>query len=173
MEIRFLTTDDAAEYWRLRLEALQRDPEAFSSSAEEHQSLSLDDVRARLSSGTGDFFVAGAIDDGCLLGMAGFYRERGPNTRHKGRVWGIYVTPERRGAGLGRRIMQAVLERGAAINGVEQILLSVTATQTAASALYRALGFQSFGCEPGALKVGDRYIDEEYMVLRLKTRGSE
>ena len=47
MEIRFLTPDDAAEYWRLRLEALQRDPEAFGSSAEEHQSLSLEEVGAR------------------------------------------------------------------------------------------------------------------------------
>ena len=167
MEIRFLTPDDADAYWKLRLEALQGDPEAFSSSAEEHQSLSLHEIRARLGSSEGDSFVAGAFDDGCLVGIAGFYREKGPKTRHKGRVWGVYVTPERRGAGLGRRIMRMVLERGAAIDGVEQILLSVTTTQTAASVLYRALGFQSFGREPRALKVRDRFIDEEYMVLRL------
>jgi ribosomal protein S18 acetylase RimI-like enzyme len=168
MEIRFLTSDDAAEYWKLRLEALQRDPEAFGSSAEEHQSLSLEEVRKRLGSGEGEFFVAGAIDDGCLLGMAGFAREKGPKKRHKGWVWGVYVMPERRGAGLGHRIMEAVLKRSAAIEGVEQVLLSVATTQAAASALYRALGFQSFGCEPRALKVGERFIDEEYMVLRLK-----
>jgi GNAT superfamily N-acetyltransferase len=33
-------------------------------------------------------------------------------------VWGVYVTPEKRGAGLGRRIMEAVLKRGAAIDGL-------------------------------------------------------
>ena len=60
------------------------------------------------------------------------------------------------------------LKRGAAIDGAEQVVLSVATPQAAASALYRALGFQSFGCEPRALKVGERFIDQEYVVLRLK-----
>ena len=111
MEIRCLTSDDAAAYWKLRLEALQSDPEAFGSSAEEHQSLSLEEVRCRLGSGEGGFFVADAIDDGRLLGMAGFAREKSPKKRHKGWGWGVYVTPERRGAGLGRRIMEALETR--------------------------------------------------------------
>ena len=87
MEIRFLTTDDAGEWRRLRLEALQRDPEAFSTSLEEYQSLSLDEVKRRLWSDP-DAFQVGALDEGRLMGMAGFYRERGPKLRHKGRVWG-------------------------------------------------------------------------------------
>src|SRR5271157_1811055 len=62
MEIRFLNGGDAGEYWRLRLEALQGDPEAFSSSAEEHQSLSLDEVGRRLGSDGADSFVVGAFD---------------------------------------------------------------------------------------------------------------
>jgi len=171
MEIRFLHGGDASEYWRLRLEALQGDPEAFSSSAEEHQSLSLEEVRKRLGSGEADFFVVGAFDDGCLIGTAGFYREKGPKVRHKGRVWGVYVTPEKRGRGIGRKIMQTLVERAAGIEGVDQILLSVTTTQSAAAHLYRSLGFGSFGCEPRALKIGDRFIDEEYMVLRVKRPG--
>jgi hypothetical protein len=65
MEIRFLTADDAAEWWRLRLESLERDPEAFSASAEDHQSLKLEDVRSRLGSGGDNFFVAGAIGRPC------------------------------------------------------------------------------------------------------------
>jgi len=49
------------------------------------------------------------------------------------------------------------------------VLISVVATQRAAAGLYRSLGFELFGCEPRALLVGGRYIDEQYMVLRLKT----
>ena len=168
MEIRFLSGDDAGEWWRLRLEALQGDPEAFSASAEEHQSLSLDEVKRRLASEAGEMFAAGAFEAGRLMGMAGFYREKGLKTRHKGRVWGVYVTPGARGRGVGRQMMQALLKRGVAIDGIEQVLLSVAATQEAAVNLYRSLGFQSFGCEPRALKIGDRFIDEEYMVLRVK-----
>ena len=68
--------------------------------------------------------------------------------------------------------MQTLLERGSAIEGVEQVLLSVAATQTSAIHLYRSLAFESFGTEPRALRIGDRYIDEEHMVLRLMNRPS-
>ena len=80
MEIRFLQPDDANEWWRLRLESLQGDPEAFSSSPEDHQSLTLEDVRKRLGSQDADFFVVGALEDGRVIGMAGFYREKGRKT---------------------------------------------------------------------------------------------
>ena len=172
MEIRFLTSDDASQWWRLRLEALQSDPEAFSASAEEHQSLSLDEVKMRLGEGNAEQFVVGAFHDGHLRGMAGFYREKGIKSRHKARVWGVYLTKQSRGQGIGRHMMQTLLERGRSIEGVEQILISVSTTQTAAMDLYRSLGFQSFGREPRALRIGDRLIDEEYMVLLL-TRGDQ
>lgn len=177
MEIRFLTTNDASEYWRIRLDALEGDPEAFSSSAEEHRSLSIDEVRRRLGAdGSGDFFVVGAFElggfgkDGLagkarLVGTAGFYREKGPKVRHKGHIWGVYVAPAHRGAGIGKKMMLLALQRGAAVDGIEQVMLSVAATQTAANKLYRSLGFEPFGREPRALKIGERFIDEEYFIL--------
>jgi ribosomal protein S18 acetylase RimI-like enzyme len=164
VEIRFLTPDDAGEWKRLRVEALECDPEAFSASLEEYRSLSVDEVKQRLWS-AGDSLVVGAFHQERLLGMAGFYREKGPKTRHKGRVWGVYVTPEARGKRVGRRMMETLLERCAGIDGIEQILLSVATTQVAAVSLYRSLGFEPFGREPRALKIGHRFIDEEYMVL--------
>ena len=165
MDIRVLTPDDADEWWRLRLESLAGDPEAFSASVEDHQSLKQDDVRKRLDSDQAGFFVVGAFEDDRLQGMAGFHRERGLKTQHKGRVWGVYVTPAARGKGVGRKLMKTVLERGTAIEGVEHILISVATTQMAAIKLYRSLGFEFFGREPHALKIGDRFIDEEHMVL--------
>jgi ribosomal protein S18 acetylase RimI-like enzyme len=167
LEIRLLTPDDASEWWRLRQESLQQDPEAFSSSPEDRQSLSADDVRQRLSNPAG-FFIVGAFDDRRLVGMSGFHREAGAKSRHKGGVWGVYVAPEWRGKGLGRRMMETLLEHAAKIEGVEQILIAVTVTQTAASTLYRSLGFEPFGIEPRAVKVGDRYFDEEHMLLIIR-----
>jgi ribosomal protein S18 acetylase RimI-like enzyme len=167
MEIRFLTTDDASEWLRLRLEALKHDPAAFSASLEEYESLSVEEVKRRLWSST-DAFVVGATEGGRLIGMAGFYREQGSKSRHKGRVWGVYVSPAVRGKGIGRGMMRKLMERGTRVNGVEQLLISVTSTQTAAIKLYRSLGFEPFGREPRALKVGGEFIDEEYMALRLE-----
>jgi ribosomal protein S18 acetylase RimI-like enzyme len=170
-EIRYLTGNDASEYWKLRLEALEGDPEAYSASALEHRSLTLEEVRKRLGSEGGDQFVVGAVQGGRLIGTAGFYREKNLKIRHKGRIWGVYVTPTRRGTGVGKRMLQTILKRADEMNGLEQVLLSVAATQTAAFRLYCAMGFKLFGCEPRALRIGDRFIDEQYLVLRLKNDG--
>ncbi len=51
--------------------------------------------------------------------------------------------------------------------GLEQIVLAVTAHNTVARSLYTSLGFQTYGLERHALKLGDRYLDEELMVLWL------
>lgn len=63
--------------------------------------------------------------------------------------------------------MDRLLERAAVVAGLEQVLLSVARTQEAAIRLYRSLGFEPYGCEPRALKVGNRFIDEEHMILQL------
>lgn len=44
-----------------------------------------------------------------------------------------------------------------------QLMLSVNAENLPAKRLYTSHGFQSFGLEPRAMKVGDRFYDEEHM----------
>jgi len=171
IEIRILTADDVEAYWHCRQEALERDPEAFSSSVEDHLKLSREEILRRLTADPANNFVFGVFVGGKLRGTAGFVRESQPKSRHKGRIWGVYLGAELRGQGIGRRMLQTVLERAAKIEGVEQIILSVTTTQSAAIAAYRSLGFTSFGIEPRALKIGDRYVDEEYMILPLPRKA--
>jgi RimJ/RimL family protein N-acetyltransferase len=172
MEIRLLTASDANAYWKVRLEALESEPEAFGSSPEEHRALTEDEVAARISYDPANNFVMAAFSDGHILGTAGFYRDKGFKARHKGHIWGVYVAREARGRGVGRELLRAVLERAAGIAGVEQIMLSVVTGQGAAGNLYRSLGFESYGCERRALKIGDRYVDEENMVLFLNRMWS-
>jgi len=170
MNIRILEESDAVEFSRLRLEALEEDPLAFGSSPEEHRALSLEEIRHRIRPKLGEEFVVGAIAEGALIGNAGFYRHAGVKRRHKGHIWGVYVISAYRGRGIARQLMHALLDHAAGIEGLEQIDLCVTTTQSGAAALYRSLGFEVYGREPRALKVGDRYFGQEHMLLRLKSR---
>jgi len=43
----------------------------------------------------------------------------------------------------------------------------VACDNTAAGALYRSMGFEMYGVERKAIRLGDRYIDEDLLVLFL------
>jgi len=49
--------------------------------------------------------------------------------------------------------------------GIEQVALAVSSQNAGARGLYESLGFEMYGCEKRASKIGDAYVDEELMVL--------
>lgn len=169
MEIRVLTDRDAAKYWYLRLESLQKEPFAFGKSAEEHEATTIENLAARLREMPPDFTL-GAFEDEDLIGMATFIRENGRKDRHKGRIYGVYVNVKHRRKKIGRALIEELLKRVREDSSLEQILISVTTRQEAARQLYRSFGFQPFGIEPRALKIGTEYVDEEHMVLPLSRK---
>jgi ribosomal protein S18 acetylase RimI-like enzyme len=167
VEIRALNEDDVEAFYWLRLEALQQEPRSFTESPIELQKTTPASIAARLRSSPHDNFIIGAFADDQLIGMAGFYRSQGEKTSHRGHIWGVYVNRDWRGQGVARNLLNELLRRARALPGLLQVSLAVGTEQTAARALYESLGFQVYGRDPRAIRVGNDYIDEDLMVLRL------
>jgi RimJ/RimL family protein N-acetyltransferase len=161
IEIRQLTPGDAAVYRSIRLEGLKQSPEAFGSTFEAEFTKPLAWFFERLSSSV----VFGAIIDGKILGVAGFAVRREEKEAHKGLLWGMYVRPEARGAGIARRVVEAIIAY--ARPSVELIQLSVVVGNEQARRLYARLGFVEYGIEKNSLKYGGRYYDEILMAKDL------
>ena len=159
--IRALAADDAALFRDIRLEGLRLNPAEFRYTLAEEQVHDLAWFRARLVDAT----VFGAFRDGNLVGVAGFAAQAGEQVAHKGLLWGMYVRESARGIGVGRALVQRVLDH--AQGKVDLVQLTVVEDNHMAQNLYAALGFATYAVEPDALKRDGRLFNEVLMMRKL------
>jgi RimJ/RimL family protein N-acetyltransferase len=68
---------------------------------------------------------------------------------------------------VARAMLEKVLAQCKTIDGLEEVNLAVGTFNQPARALYKSLGFETYGIEPRAIKIENTYVDEELMVLQL------
>jgi GNAT superfamily N-acetyltransferase len=102
-----------------------------------------------------------------MVGLVALHRAPGIKVRHRGGVGGMYIAPEARGQGIGKALIQTLIERAPTLAHLEEIILAVTVGNSAARSIYLAAGFESAYIEKRYIKVGERYYDIEWMTLRL------
>ena len=161
IELRRLASADASLFREIRLEGLERDPDAFSSTFELESAQPLAFFEQRL----GNSAVFGAFRGSDLVGVAGFRVQSGPKHGHKGLLWGMYVRPGARQTGIGRKLVQAVIAH--AREQVELLQLTVISDNRPARQLYASLGFEEYGIERHAAKYRGEYHDDVLMAKML------
>lgn len=166
IEVRRLLPADAALYRDIRLEALRLSPEAFGSAYATESLQSVEAFADRLTRGA---VILGAFCGGELAGIVGFFAAEGPKQRHKGTLFGMYVRQPARHAGVGRLLVESVLDLAA--QSVELVQLAVVNGNEPAVRLYRSMGFVEYGLEQHALKIDGRYYDDILMAKDLVGRG--
>lgn len=165
MKIRRLEISDAPVYRAFRLRGLREHPDAFTSSFEEETLRPLADTEKRLAASTSEK-LWGAFADGVMAGMVGLSRETRLKNRHKASLVSMYVAEEYSGQGLGRALVDTVLQDAKAW-GVELVILTVTDSNRQAVALYESAGFSSFGTEPDAIRVNGVSLGKTHMYRQL------
>ena len=166
MKIRLLTESDTAIYKPLRLEALKHNPEAFSSSYEEEKDMPIEQTHLRLKAE--HFYTFGAFVEENLVGIATLIVETKKKINHRATIVAVYIHQDYRNAGIGRSLLTELINKAKTMTMIEQIYLTVTASNIPAKQLYHSLGFETYGLEKRAMKMKDIYYDEELMVLFIK-----
>ncbi|HZW55808.1 MAG TPA: N-acetyltransferase [Nitrososphaerales archaeon] len=157
IEVKVLSPERWMEARELRLKALKTDPTAFGSSYEEEESLSETEWRRRM------WNALFAVADDKPVGSITYLFSDKVKSRHIARIYGVYVDPDHRRQGIGKKLLQSALDGIRENKNAVKVQLMVNKEQHAAVKLYEDLGFLTVGQLKKEIKVGERYYDELIM----------
>ena len=163
--IRKLQPHESSSYREVRLSCLKNVPQFFGSTYEEEVLNPKFAFETYIENDSLDHVMFGAFDDRRLIGITGFNRMARQRASHRGEIVQVYVESSYRGQNIGEKLIRRVLEHAFTLEGIEQVQLSVIASNKTAIKLYEKLGFKTFGIQPKYFKVGDSYMDQQFMQL--------
>ncbi len=163
--IRKLQPHESSIYREVRLSCLKNVPQYFGSTYEEEALNPRLMFETFIENGAPDHVMFGAFDEGRLIGITGFNRMARQRAMHRGEIVQVYVDSKYRGQNLGEKLIRRALEYAFTLDGIEQVQLSVIASNQTAIQLYEKLGFKTFGVQPRYFKVEDTYMDQQFMQL--------
>jgi len=159
IEIKILLPERWEEAKRIRLRALQTDPIAFGSSYEEEVRLSEADWKSRMKNA---IFAVSKEEDRAVGTITHTFGDK-IKGKHVARIFGVYVDPEYRRQGLGRKLMERALEVIRKNKEIVKVQLMVNQEQEVAIKLYKSFGFFVVGIMKKEIKFGGKFYDELIM----------
>ena len=165
---RKLKPSEAIDFRRVRLECLRKAPENFGTLYEDEAGKPKLYFEELIEQDLADVFFFGAFSGEDLIGIAGFVRGDRTKTRHRGEIVAMYVDPGFRGQRIGEKLLHALIKAVFALEGVEQVHLTVVADNDSAVRLYERIGFETFGVQKNYFKLGEKYWNQRFMQLEKK-----
>jgi GNAT superfamily N-acetyltransferase len=162
MHVRALTVDDLAAYRALHRFGMRESPHGFVDVDATDAARPDSEVAAMLARGDG----WGAFDGERLVGKLTIDPLPYPSLGHVFWVHAVYVHPDARGSGASGALFRAAIE-DARRRGASRIALWVNGANAPARRLYERLGFSESGRIPQGIKVGDAFVDDVLMTLKL------
>jgi ribosomal protein S18 acetylase RimI-like enzyme len=163
-----LEEEDFVAFVQLRKEALLNEPEAYGPDYATFNATPLIDKEhffERILKYPFSFALGAFTPNETLVAMGCFTSYYTMvKRRHKGTLWGMYVKPEYRGQGIGKKMANLILTAAKQDAGCEQAMITVTPPGSPAQKFYEDLGFIQYGIEYRALKLDSGYIDEVLMM---------
>lgn len=154
-------------YRDLRMQAIQYAPIAFSP-VDQYASYADQDWQAELTRITSlPFSYYFAEDDGKLVGMCGSRLYQEPMYTHNAEVQGLFVHQDSRGTGIGRRLLEAVLQELRELGHVKNVFSEIISSQNASLKLHEELGFATVGKQESLVAYHGLYYDNFLLQLKL------
>lgn len=163
IEIKEIASTEVTQYKIFLAAALENDKESLLITARDNANSPFP------TKDRNDNFTLGAYVKNVLAGVVSFVRdgEDREKLQHKGLISTMYVSPEYRGHGIAKKLLEDVIKRAMTVPGIEQINLIVVSDNSKAKLLYEKFGFKRFGTEPNSIKWEGKYYSEDLMVLQL------
>jgi RimJ/RimL family protein N-acetyltransferase len=155
---------------------LQRYPDAFTSDAATEKDKPPQAFASRLGDAQSGHFMLGAFGaQGQLLGTIAMERDRDvrPQKRHIAHIAAVMVAESAQRLGVAAKLVKRCLELAQANLSLDQLVLTVTASNQHVVRLYERAGFVPYGLLPRAILVEGKYFDKLHMrlALRAATQG--
>ena len=168
LALRELQPSDLHAYKALRDHALAHHEDAFTSDAATEAQRTAQSYAARLGNDNTRAFTLGAFRGDRLVGAVTCDHDARIKVQHIGHVTGMMVHVDEQGRGVGRALIDALIERASADAELHHLTLNVTAGNAVAERLYERSGFVRYGTLPRAIRVGGKFFDKHHMLLNLK-----
>jgi len=162
---------EADDHLRTEIHAVVHDVVAAGGAVGYHSPPSYDRISDWLDTvlklvRNGDAAFAVAVVDGVVRAVGMWRRGSTAVFQHRAEVQQIMAHPSARGLGLGRLVMEGLVENARA-QGLEILMLGVRGNNHGAIELYEGLGFRECGRMPNAIAVGTERWDDVWMYLPL------